>query len=125
MIRLPPRSTRTDTLFPYTTLFRSLRARDDPQGEGTAGRARPHQRHRRLLELHQRTDCIRTEACPGNTSICTWGKFAIVTTTGTKTSNRCLLRLLRATWIQQLKPTLVWKGLELRYKKAASDRKKQ
>src|SRR3546814_7602511 len=25
MIRLPPRSTRTDTLFPYTTLFRSDR----------------------------------------------------------------------------------------------------
>src|SRR3546814_6126233 len=24
MIRLPPRSTRTDTLLPYTTLFRSL-----------------------------------------------------------------------------------------------------
>src|SRR3546814_15319216 len=32
MIRRPPRSTRTDTLFPYTTLFRSLpvhRATDD------------------------------------------------------------------------------------------------
>src|SRR3546814_14804393 len=27
MILLPPRSTRTDTLFPYTTLFRSDRAR--------------------------------------------------------------------------------------------------
>src|SRR3546814_4461221 len=26
MIRRPPRSTRTDTLFPYTTLFRSLDA---------------------------------------------------------------------------------------------------
>src|SRR3546814_15633034 len=26
MIRRPPRSTRTDTLFPYTTLFRSLAA---------------------------------------------------------------------------------------------------
>src|SRR3546814_990037 len=26
MIRRPPRSTRTDTLFPYTTLFRSLKA---------------------------------------------------------------------------------------------------
>src|SRR3546814_19910890 len=26
MIRLPPRSTRTDTPFPFTTLFRSLRA---------------------------------------------------------------------------------------------------
>src|SRR3546814_20671701 len=25
MIRPPPRSTRTDTLFPYTTLFRSIR----------------------------------------------------------------------------------------------------
>src|SRR3546814_19473999 len=30
MIRRPPRSTRTDTLFPYTTLFRSLHVlRDD------------------------------------------------------------------------------------------------
>src|SRR3546814_3902486 len=28
MIRRPPRSTRTDTLFPYTTLFRSLHLRD-------------------------------------------------------------------------------------------------
>src|SRR3546814_17083895 len=27
MIRRPPRSTRTDTLFPYTTLFRSGRSR--------------------------------------------------------------------------------------------------
>src|SRR3546814_2293184 len=31
MIRRPPRSTRTDTLFPYTTLFRSAR-RDGPAG---------------------------------------------------------------------------------------------
>src|SRR3546814_2622396 len=31
MLRRPPRSTRTDTLFPYTTLFRShLRRRADP-----------------------------------------------------------------------------------------------
>src|SRR3546814_15040233 len=28
MIRRPPRSTRTDTLFPYTTLFRSYPTRD-------------------------------------------------------------------------------------------------
>src|SRR3546814_7643698 len=28
MIRRPPRSTRTDTLFPYTTLFRSAVSRD-------------------------------------------------------------------------------------------------
>src|SRR3546814_2272414 len=30
MIRRPPRSTRTDTLFPYTTLFRSSCARRPP-----------------------------------------------------------------------------------------------
>src|SRR3546814_2649355 len=29
MIRRPPRSTRTDTLFPYTTLFRSAAAKSD------------------------------------------------------------------------------------------------
>src|SRR3546814_4269271 len=33
MIRRPPRSTRTDTLFPYTTLFRSLGA---PLGDRAA-----------------------------------------------------------------------------------------
>src|SRR3546814_3542955 len=36
MIRRPPRSTRTDTLFPYTTLFRSTLA-------GTKKRGRPSQ----------------------------------------------------------------------------------
>src|SRR3546814_7033634 len=60
MIRQPPRSTRTDTLFPYTTLFRSLYARlklagledapeqfavfaeDDPdQGHGLGRRTMP------------------------------------------------------------------------------------
>src|SRR3546814_4415710 len=30
MIRRPPRSTRTDTLFPYTTLFRSQASSDVP-----------------------------------------------------------------------------------------------
>src|SRR3546814_3960008 len=34
MIRRPPRSTRTDTLFPYTTLFRSDRARQPRAGAG-------------------------------------------------------------------------------------------
>src|SRR3546814_15816149 len=36
MIRRPPRSTRTDTRFPYTTLFRSADATDD-QVDGNAG----------------------------------------------------------------------------------------
>src|SRR2546426_9027754 len=34
MIRRPPRS----TLFPYTTLFRSTRARDEPVGNGIVSR---------------------------------------------------------------------------------------
>src|SRR3546814_7107642 len=36
MIRRPPRSTRTDTLFPYTTLFRSLVRRQRLLGEAEA-----------------------------------------------------------------------------------------
>src|SRR3546814_12408945 len=34
MIRRPPRSTRTDTLFPYTTLFRSASALSHPLRRG-------------------------------------------------------------------------------------------
>src|SRR3546814_13995013 len=33
MIRRPPRSTRTDTLFPYTTLFRSVHAPPEHLGD--------------------------------------------------------------------------------------------
>src|SRR3546814_20223907 len=40
MIRRPPRSTRTDTLFPYTTLFRSRQA-GRPPAEGSAADAGP------------------------------------------------------------------------------------
>src|SRR3546814_13895336 len=38
MLRRPPRSTRTDTLLPYTTLFRSVEAvlRDVARGHGAA-----------------------------------------------------------------------------------------
>src|SRR3546814_4068830 len=39
MIRRPPRSTRTDTLFPYTTLFRSAIRRGGPGRSGPGGAA--------------------------------------------------------------------------------------
>src|SRR3546814_7786894 len=54
MIRRPPRSTRTDTLFPYTTLFRSvlqhqfsarLRAKGLKQIASLFGKIRPFERH--------------------------------------------------------------------------------
>src|SRR3546814_3058181 len=45
MIRRPPRSTRTDTLFPYTTLFRSVESglRDHVVSRAAGGQ---HQRRR-------------------------------------------------------------------------------
>src|SRR3546814_14772470 len=42
MIRRPPRSTRTDTLFPYTTLFRSPVLRRIMAVRHDVDRARPH-----------------------------------------------------------------------------------
>src|SRR3546814_18067513 len=44
MIRRPPRSTRTDTLFPYTTLFRSIvdeRIRDVAEAAGAPIASQP------------------------------------------------------------------------------------
>src|SRR3546814_3406748 len=52
MIRRPPRSTRTDTLFPYTTLFRSTRWRSPavrPRRTDGHGPDRPFARQRALL----------------------------------------------------------------------------
>src|SRR3546814_19978369 len=46
MILRPPRSTRTDTLFPYTTLFRSLR-QGDLSARGRIRRDDCRDRHRR------------------------------------------------------------------------------
>src|SRR3546814_5999097 len=55
MIRRPPRSTRTDTLFPYTTLFRSIK----PQGVLNHAplrdiRPRPEPRNRNAALHHAR-----------------------------------------------------------------------
>src|SRR3546814_13891377 len=76
MIRRPPRSTRTDTLFPYTALFRSTEAiilalavrdgresgRDEDIGErfGNIAAARPHQKRlERLLAARNRAEIGR------------------------------------------------------------------
>src|SRR3546814_5359393 len=62
MIRRPPRSTRTDTLFPYATLFRSGRVARELAieiGEGGAdaepGRGRRHRVEFNPLDLRVRT----------------------------------------------------------------------
>src|SRR3546814_4567210 len=48
MIRRPPRSTRTDTLFPYTTLFRSILSmlRGGQKGAHRRRDVRPRERER-------------------------------------------------------------------------------
>src|SRR3546814_4169163 len=51
MIRRPPRSTRTDTLFPYTTLFRSVEAVERQLGRTAVDDVRRlRQLERELLE---------------------------------------------------------------------------
>src|SRR3546814_5474495 len=79
MIRRPPRSTRTDTLFPYTTLFRSCTRRADshrtrvddlrdrngsPEGDLLAGRLGipSGRREPRRSVLSRRRSTLRSEA---------------------------------------------------------------
>src|SRR3546814_1577964 len=55
MRRRPPRSTRTDTLFPYTTLFRAEGGDDRGQVEpgGEPGRERRSHDHEQRIEAEQ------------------------------------------------------------------------
>src|SRR3546814_1578851 len=58
MIRRPPRSTRTDTLFPYTTLFRSglrIHLLDQLQRLGIAAEAAEHRGLGHARRLQRRT----------------------------------------------------------------------
>src|SRR3546814_9262176 len=68
-IRRPPRSTRTDTLFPYTTLFRS-RDRVETLGPprraaGARVRTAPRRRHRARLARPARAGMGRPHPAPG------------------------------------------------------------
>src|SRR3546814_14409755 len=99
MLRRPPRSTRTDTLFPYTTLFRSPVEGDrrapagQPEGHGRApyradrcpaldgwrGQAvfshSPRRRHRHVTDAQPRLRTFR--AWPRHSST-GWGSATIV-----------------------------------------------
>src|SRR3546814_3978855 len=67
MIRRPPRSTRTDTLFPYTTLFRSarpfLRGRPDLRcGRASARSQETADRPHRSRDVQKRAERRMTES---------------------------------------------------------------
>src|SRR3546814_20260768 len=103
MIRRPPRSTRTDTLFPYTTLFRSLKRRgqrlsiddapprdvhehavgaerlehrriDNMSCRRVAGQDREPRVARRRQRLRRRTQRMRDGPPPGNRQSVVEGK---------------------------------------------------
>src|SRR3546814_18732411 len=64
MIRRPPRSTRTDTLFPYTTLFRSCQLRSPAARRSQEDRLQMigqqrNRRHRRSCPSHCPGECAR------------------------------------------------------------------
>src|SRR3546814_19248532 len=76
MIRRPPRSTRTDTLFPYTTLFRSpdqpgccpdhRGGSERPSAQGSGGRpAQGHDGSAGRDPEQRRLDGLRRHAEPG------------------------------------------------------------
>src|SRR3546814_4002185 len=59
MIRRPPRSTRTDTLFPYTTLFRSVAYLVDRKAFGSALIESQALRFQ-LADMHTELEAART-----------------------------------------------------------------
>src|SRR3546814_16154387 len=68
MIRRPPRSTRTDTLFPYTTLFRS-HGRNAERHNHKQDNAQPHDEACATLRGqsefgHQSNDKLHPDYCP-------------------------------------------------------------
>src|SRR3546814_1683919 len=66
MLRRPPRSTRTDTLFPYTTLFQSdvghhlgkIRRKAHKRRRHAAAACRPAQWHRQENASRARVVCV-------------------------------------------------------------------
>src|SRR3546814_17042545 len=71
MIRRPPRSTRTDTLFPYTTLFRSVAGSSRCPG---STRNPQEQRHRCQFENNTKADHQRHRAIIKKADCCAAGE---------------------------------------------------
>src|SRR3546814_17485678 len=62
MLRRPPRSKRTDTLFPYTTLFRSERHEQDQREDQRADAERLGQRPARAEQRLGAVHAVTTDA---------------------------------------------------------------
>src|SRR3546814_18672510 len=64
MIRRPPRSTRTDTLFPYTTLFRSAQRHPQPRSPAAPTAAQPDYPAQLISPHHRDFRATRQEEPP-------------------------------------------------------------
>src|SRR3546814_20865827 len=76
MIRRPPRSTRTDTLFPYTTLFR-IDTGDDREGDRLGDEGERHDKAGEdvaadVAEPLLAVGAERDHECPGKTRAEVW-----------------------------------------------------
>src|SRR3546814_15172257 len=69
MTRRPPRSTRTDTLFPYTTLFRSPVQRGHADGDVRRGRVGEHLDLVELIDQVSPALVLQVEPAPGVRSV--------------------------------------------------------
>src|SRR3546814_20587730 len=91
MIRRPPISTRTDTRFPYTTLFRSLLAKFGVDASGTSGVVKAR------VQLRGRGDTVHESLANSD------GRIAIILPKGTFwTRNVQLAELDVGTFFQKL-----------------------
>src|SRR3546814_4093795 len=103
MIRRPPRSTRTDTLFPYTTLFRS---RDMPWAQVRAEACLPNDSDR-LFDLEARDRGGRRAGLPARTPHQARGAVAQVVRSEEHTSElQSLMRISYAVFCLNKKKTL-------------------
>src|SRR3546814_14689979 len=93
MIRLPPRSTRTDTLFPYTTLFRSHLF-----GDGSAASGAATQRGRIL-------PASRPQPVPADSSEAPFRAFVRETIASSGSANHDFVGLI-AVSVPVLRPTM-------------------
>src|SRR3546814_18194286 len=79
MIRRPPRSTRTDTLFPYTTLFRSIyQPVTDESYWAERGRgAWLHDRRLRVASRRSLNECLIATGIPflGHGDMAQWSRI--------------------------------------------------
>src|SRR3546814_5913969 len=101
MIRRPPRSTRTDTLFPYTTLFRSPCQPTQAVASGVAGQVRPAGAHSRSQDLQYDPQAGAAKSLP----VRVWPDHLLLDRKSTTSELQSLMRISYAVFCLKKKNT--------------------